>query len=73
MTERLLLRAAYAALLMLPHAGVSRLKLQGALGAVRDEIARVEGRDSQDVQDTFETRAIFWRGITAARRSRQAN
>jgi hypothetical protein len=43
---------AYKALCEMPH-GQSRLNLQGAMAALRDELARLHGRDPNEVQDWF--------------------
>lgn len=45
---------AYSALLFLPHQTQSRLSLQSSMACLRDEIARLRGRDPEDVQNEFE-------------------
>ena len=46
-------RAAYLYLLRLSH-GKTRNHLQGAMAMIRDEIAYLEEREPQEVQDEFE-------------------
>lgn len=53
--ERTLFSLAYLTLLRLPH-GACRARSQALLAGMRDEIARLEGRTAEDVQNEFEER-----------------
>jgi hypothetical protein len=49
-------KEAYAIMLRIPHTGTLRVDAQGALCGLRDFIAEVEGRTSQEVQEEYEAR-----------------
>jgi len=46
---------AYILLLTLPHTSMSRLRLQGALSALRDELALLRGVEPEVIQNFFES------------------
>lgn len=50
-------KAAYFALLQLPFSSPLRHQAQGLMAALVDYIARVEGRDPEDIQTAFEALA----------------
>jgi hypothetical protein len=52
-----LLASAYVALLRLDPDGMACLRLQPTLAALRDEIAQFEGKDSEHIQNRFESAA----------------
>lgn len=45
---------AYMALLYLPHDSRARHEMQSALAMIRDQIARLRGQSTEDVQREFE-------------------
>jgi|GEM_PF-4150947 hypothetical protein len=56
-------KEAYTTLLRIPHGAELRIGAQPALSGLRDFIAAVEGRTSQEVQDEYESRVLeaTWR------------
>ena len=56
-SEVVLVEEAYMALLRLPH-HAARQRLQGTLASLRDELAYLTRRDSQEVQDECENAAL---------------
>lgn len=55
-TEEQILRKAYDLLLSIPLTSNTRVSLQATLCAVRDEIARLSGQTSEEVQTEHEAR-----------------
>lgn len=53
--DRACLALAYKNLLRLSFGGISRHQLQTAMASIRDEIARIDGRDPEQTQIHFET------------------
>lgn len=55
------LEKSYLILLQIPHDSNLRLRALGALCACRDSLAELCGKSEQEIQETFEERALIQR------------
>jgi len=55
---RMRVHCAYTALLRVPHDTPTRDNIQPALACLRDELARLMGKDPQLIQDAYETETL---------------